>query len=222
MKKKGFKNILLKNKVSDRVANLQKVGNPRCFETIKIQNRQLQNIAWHNRRFNQTRVDLFGIKEPLLLENLIQIPNDLDVGVFKCRVIYSKEIEKIEFEKYTPRKVQSLKIVECDDIEYSYKYYDRTKLNELFLKKENCDDILIVKNGLLTDTSFANIVFWDEDKWITPSKPLLQGTARSRLLKTRKIFESEITIVDIRKFKKARIINAMNDLNESINISRIE
>jgi 4-amino-4-deoxychorismate lyase len=190
----------------------------RFFETIKIQHRKPQNIAWHNQRFNQTRIKLFGIKEPTLLENFIEIPNDLDKGVFKCRIIYSVEIEKIEFEKYSPRKIQSLKVVECNDIDYSHKYYDRTKLNELLQQKGNCDDILIVKNGLITDTSYANIVFWDGGNWVTPSRPLLAGTARARLLDLQMIMEKEIRIKDLEYFKKARIINAMVDLDESNDI----
>lgn len=189
------------------------------FETIKVKNRQLQNIAWHNQRFNRTRLELLGIKEPLLLENIIQIPNNLDNGVFKCRIIYSNEIEKIEFEKYNPRKVYSLKVLECNDINYSYKYFNRKKLNELFQQKEDCDDVLIIKNGLVTDTSFANIVFWDGQNWLTPSSPLLHGTARERLLQENKIVEADIKIDDLSKFKKARIINAMNDLGDTIEIT---
>jgi 4-amino-4-deoxychorismate lyase len=215
MKRKESKNILSKIR---KVANLSKVGNPACFETIKIQHRQLQNIAWHNQRFNHTRIKLFGIKEPTLLENFIEIPNDLDEGVFKCRIIYSQEIEKIEFEKYSRRKIQSLKVVECNDIDYTFKYSDRSKLNELFQQKGNCDDILIVKDGFVTDTSYANIVFWNGENWVTPSKPLLAGTARARLLDLHMIMEKEIRIKDLKLFKKARIINAMVDLDDSNDI----
>lgn len=190
------------------------------LETIKIQNRQPQNIAWHNQRFNRSRLDLFGIKDALTLEKIIQIPDDLNYEVIKCRIIYSKEIETIEFEKYILLKINSLKIIECNDIDYSYKYYDRRKLNELFQQKENCDDILIVKNGFVTDTSFANIVFWDGDKWITPASPLLHGTARLRLIDEGQIIESDITIDELGKFEKARIINAMNDLTNGIDITK--
>jgi 4-amino-4-deoxychorismate lyase len=202
----------------EEVANLSKVGNPICFETIKIQNRHLHNIAWHNQRFNQTRLKLHGIIEPLMLENFIQIPSDLDYGTYKCRIIYAADIEKIEFENYSAGKIQSLKVVECNSIDYSSKYYDRTKLNELLQQKGNCDDILIVKNGLITDTSYANIVFWDGVNWVTPSRPLLAGTARARHLDLQMIFKKEIRIEDLEYFKKARIVNAMVDLNESNDI----
>ncbi len=188
------------------------------LETIKIHNRQIKNIAWHNQRFNRTRFELFGIKEPLALENIIQIPDDLSNEVYKCRIIYSEEIEKVEFEKYTPKNINSLKVVEYNEIDYSYKYYKRDKINELFQQRGNCDDILIVKNGLVTDTSFANVVFWDWEKWITPAQPLLAGTARARLLYSKEIFEAEIKADDIQKYTKARIINAMNELNDTVDI----
>jgi 4-amino-4-deoxychorismate lyase len=190
------------------------------LETIKVKDRQLQNIHWHNIRFNHSRRKLFGIKEELKLETFIKIPPDLTNAIYKCRLTYSLEIEKTEFEKYTPRIIQSLKVVEADDLDYSFKYADRTKLQNLFDLSGNCDDILIIKNGLLTDTSYANIVFWDGEKWITSSSPLLKGTARERLLSEGKISEAKITIEDLKIFKKARIINAMNDLTESPDIHK--
>jgi len=190
------------------------------LETIKIHNRQIKNIAWHNQRFNRTRFELFGIREPLALENSLQIPDDLSNEIYKCRIVYSKEIDIIEFEKYTPRKINSLKIIECNEIDYSYKFNDRTKLNELFQQKEDCDDILIVKNGFITDTSFANIVFWEGEKWITPASPLLHGTTREHLLNSNQISTAEITTDNLKDFPKARIINAMNGLSNGNDISR--
>lgn len=192
----------------------------KVLETIKVEDRQLQNIHWHNERFNQARTSLFGINKYLKLEDIIKIPKTLSNDVYKCRVIYTQHIEKIEFEKYTPRKIQSLKLIEANDIDYSNKYYDRRKIEDLFKQKENGDDILIIKNSLVTDTSFANIVFWDGKRWITPSTPLLKGTTRARLLSEGKISEVLISRDDLGKFKKARIINAMNDLGETPDISR--
>lgn len=195
---------------------------PKLLETIKIQNGQIQNIAWHNQRFNRSRCELFGINEIVLLENQIKISHDLDDEIHKCRIIYSNDIESIEFEKYKLRKIRSLKLVECNHIKYAYKYSDRRKLNELFQKKGKCDDILIIKNGLVTDTSFANIVFWDGENWITPISPLLKGTARERLLETNQITEAEISVDDLRKYKNARIINVMVDLENSFDIDQFE
>ena len=206
-----------------RVANLSKVGNPGnpTFEVIKTRNRQLQNIEYHNDRFNRTRYELFGTRKQLKLEEIIKIPFDLDDSVYKCRIIYSRNIEKIEFEPYHQKRVGSLKLVEHNEINYSFKFFDRTKINELYKQRNNCDDILIIKNGFVTDTSFANIVFWDGSMWVTPSTPLLPGTKRRKLIKENKIQEKEIKASDLQSFEKARIINAMIDLEESADIKKI-
>jgi len=106
--------------------------------------------------------------------------------------------------------------VEDNNIKYNYKYYDRSKINELFEQKGECDDILIVKKGFVTDTSFANIIFCDEGKWITPSTPLLPGTTRQRLIENKTIFEKEILAKNLYNFKKIRIINSMMEQEVSM------
>ncbi len=78
-----------------------------------------------------------------------------------------------------------------------------------------------MKNGFVTDTSYANIVFWDGGKWITPTSPLLHGTARDRLLDSNQITEAEIAIDDLKNYSKAKIINAMIDMDEGYDINQI-
>jgi len=191
------------------------------FEVIKVKNRLLQNINYHNDRLNRSRIKVFGIKQPINLENLIKIPSNFDNQIYKCRVIYSDKIEKVEFETYQPRIINSLKIVTHNTIDYSVKYYDRKIIIELFDQRGNSDDILIVKNGFVTDISFANIVFWDGSQWITPSTPLLPGTKRQQLIDEKKIIEKEIKVDDLQSFDKARIINVMIDMEESNDIFEI-
>jgi 4-amino-4-deoxychorismate lyase len=81
--------------------------------------------------------------------------------------------------------------------------------------KGNYDDILIVKNAYITDSSYANILFYDGGKWFTPHMPLLAGTCRARLLKESKICEMKIKIDDIKKFESFCLINALNEGMES-------
>jgi 4-amino-4-deoxychorismate lyase len=80
------------------------------------------------------------------------------------------------------------------------------------------EEILIVKNGLVTDTSFSNIVFYDGSDWITPDPPLLKGTKRTRYLRDGEIRTMKIRSSDISHFEKARLINAMLDLDDSADI----
>ncbi|HON17298.1 MAG TPA: chorismate-binding protein, partial [Spirochaetota bacterium] len=60
----------------------------------------------------------------------------------------------------------------------------------------------------------ANIAFYDGEKWLTPTKPLLYGTKREYLLEEGKIVEEEISTRDIKFFYKVSLINAMLDLEE--------
>ena len=64
----------------------------------------------------------------------------------------------------------------------------------MFLIRQDKDDILIVKNGLLTDTSIANIALYDGNDWYTPLHPLLKGTKRAELLDKGVLKEKEIKI----------------------------
>ena len=123
-----------------------------------------------------------------------------------------KEIERIEFELYSRRMVKSLKVVEADHISYSFKYFDRIALDALFAQRGNCDDILMVKNGCVTDTHFANTAFWDGATWFTPDTPLLPGTMRASLLEKGVLKMARITPGNLNNYHNIRLINALNDL----------
>ncbi|HKJ78214.1 MAG TPA: aminotransferase class IV family protein [Prolixibacteraceae bacterium] len=183
-------------------------------ETIKCKNGKICNIAYHNTRFNNSRRELFGIHEIIDLSDFIFIPEHANSGTFKCRVLYKKEIGSIEFTAYQPRNISSLKIVFDPEIHYPFKYTDRNQLELLYEKRGECDDIVIVKNGFITDSYMANLIFWDGKKWYTPATPLLQGIQRAKLLKEGKIFQCPVKLEDLSAFKKVGLINAFQDLEE--------
>ncbi|HSO86349.1 MAG TPA: aminotransferase class IV family protein [Draconibacterium sp.] len=182
------------------------------LETIKCSDGKLCNMEFHQLRFEKSCVEYFGIQPNINLMENIEIPAFAKKGIFRCRVIYSKQIEKIEFVPHQYREIQSLKLIEDNEIDYGFKYADRDRLNLLFEKRGICDDIIIVKNGCITDSTFANIVFFDGRKWLTPDTPLLTGTQRAKLLSENKIFKCRITPEDIQRYKKIGLINAMQDL----------
>jgi len=183
------------------------------FEAIKVFQREFFNLTYHSRRFNNARKIFFNL-DYLDLKAHISIPPDLDNGLYKCRIIYAEDIEKVEFIPYQRRKINTLKIVENNDVDYEYKYLNKECLEKMLLKKDNADDILVLKKNFLTDTSFSNIVFFDGNKWLTPAHPLLKGTKRQFLLDRGIVFEDEIRISDLELFKKASLINAMLDIGE--------
>jgi 4-amino-4-deoxychorismate lyase len=130
-------------------------------------------------------------------------------GLYKCRLTYDDQVQDVEFLPYVAKPVESLKIVESDSIEYEYKYKDRSAIDKLFKRRGACDDILIIKNDLVTDSSYSNIVFRKGKKWITPWSALLKGTMRQSLIEQNTIQEEDIRVEDIRDFDSCRIINAM-------------
>lgn len=183
------------------------------LETIKYKNGKLYNMEFHQKRFALARNKWFPGSEHMLLAELIQIPEEFESGLFRCRVIYSEKIDKIEFIPHQYREVESLKLIEDNSIDYEYKYSNRKKLEILFKQRGNCDDILIVKNNCITDSFTANPIFFDGEKWWTPNSPLLKGTQRERLISEGKISVCPILTDDLLKFKKIGLINAMWDFN---------
>jgi len=184
------------------------------FETIKCNDGVLFNLRYHQSRMNLARKLVFRSKEQTILEGTIEVPEEFRSGLYRCRVSYGEEIEKIEFIKHQYRPVISLRLVEDNEIDYHLKYTNREKLNILFEKRGSCDDILIVKNGYITDSLTANVIFFDGKRWWTPDSPLLPGTQRARLIVEKKIFVTAVTPADLNKFHRAGLINAMQDLDQ--------
>ncbi len=195
----------------------------RLLETLRYEDGKFRNLSFHQKRMEASRKTLFGISEKFDLEEILKhklaegnpVP---EKGLFKCRIIYDTEIRKTEWVSYQLPKIQSLKIVGADSIDYSLKYADREALNRLFEKRENADDILIVKNGFITDTSFCNILFYNGRNWLTPAFPLLKGTQRSFLLETEQILSAEIAPNDLANFSNARLINAMIRFEDALDL----
>ena len=184
------------------------------LETIKIINGNYQNLEFHQWRVNWSRAKL-NLNDKLT----ITLPKPPQKGIFKARMLYLEKVDEVQIFPYQKPKIETLKLVYCDDIDYSLKYENRRQLTNLKKRYSNGqDDILIIKKGLITDTSIANVVFFDGIRWITPKQPLLKGTTRERLLKTGQIFEKDIFVEEISKFKRVGITNALLGFYEIENI----
>lgn len=177
-------------------------------ETIRIENRKAENLTFHNERMNRTRNTFFGTCTPIDLANHIH-SMDWAKETVKCRVVYNKDITEISYTPYRLRPVCSLHLIPADDLKYDYKSTDRRALEDLYEKRGDADDVLLVQNGLLTDTSIANIALSDGTRWYTPTFPLLKGTRRASLLKEGKITERIIRVEDIFAYSEITLFNAM-------------
>jgi 4-amino-4-deoxychorismate lyase len=175
------------------------------LETIRVENGKYQNLSFHQWRVDWSREKL-GFTNRLLLN----LPTPPKNGIFRTRLLYSKEIDEIQFIPYQKKIPKTFSLVFSDEVKYDLKYQNRETLQKLKNSK-NSDEVIIVKNELITDTSIANIYFWDFQlsTWITPKQPLLQGTFRQKLLHEKKVFEKNIHFNEIKKFKQIALSNAM-------------
>jgi len=178
------------------------------FETIRIFEGKPLNLNLHNERMNRSRQILLGKNDELKLEKHINVPDNAKEGIFRCRIIYADSVISVEFTPYFPAIIKTLKTVEAGYLVYDHKYLDRSSLISL-IDKTIADDILIIRNGCITDTSFTNIVFSDGHRWLTPDTPLLPGTMRELLIRQGLIKTSRIKLNDIYSFSHFRLINSM-------------
>jgi 4-amino-4-deoxychorismate lyase len=193
-------------------------------ETIRSEDGILKNVVFHNERLLRSLYGIFGLKTIIDLEKIITVPEIAKKGLFKCRVEYDREIRNIEFLPYEFRQVKTLKLIENNTIDYTYKYVDRSAIEKLMSGRNGCDDILIIRNGYVTDSSFANLIFKDSsENWVTPSTYLLQGTRRTNLLRSGLISEARIRLQDLTDYSEVKLINAMIDIadSESIPVTNI-
>ena len=175
------------------------------FETIRCDDFEVFNLEYHQKRMANSVGLNFNLGE------YIYPPSS---KLLKCKVIYNEEsILNISFTEYHKREISSFKLLTSDSISYSKKSCNREELDKLFLQKEDCDEILIVKNGFITDTSIANIAIFLDNVWITPKTPLLKGTTRDRLLSTGELIQKDITVEMLLKAKKVALLNAMIEMD---------
>ncbi|PKL85483.1 MAG: hypothetical protein CVV22_07955 [Ignavibacteriae bacterium HGW-Ignavibacteriae-1] len=187
------------------------------IETLKIRNGDIRNIDYHQSRMTRTIFAHYNSGNiPSLEFEIRDRANDLDDDItYKCRVTYGKSIEKIEFEKYNIKRQIAIKAVTANNLHYSFKYADRSIFQKLLEQNPDYTDVLIIKNGCVTDTTYANIVLLRDGKMFTPSTPLLAGTMRQSLLDTGLITQELIRREDLAGFDKFLLINSMMDLDES-------
>ena len=179
------------------------------LETIKAVDGEIFNISYHQARYESVLKE-FGVKK---YQNLMESLSPPDDGLYRCRLVYNEKKIDVSYHKYKKRDIKSLKLVYDDDIEYCFKSTNREAIDLLYEKRASCDDVIIVKNSFITDTSIANIALYKEGVWHTPRNPLLQGTTRTRLLKMNKLVESDIHVDEIYEYSKVALLNAMIDFD---------
>lgn len=184
------------------------------FETISIREGMAENLPWHQQRLEASYMTLFGMAPGFVLAEVLSIQPECRQGHFRCRLDYNRQIKEIKFIPYLVKEITSLKLVEDNTIDYRHKFADRRQLDQLYALRGSCDDVLIVKNGLITDTSYANVILWNGRQWLTPSEPLHPGTCRARLIHNNLISVATIKASELHLFKELKLINAMRGIED--------
>jgi len=194
----------------------------RFIETIRLLDGKFGNLIFHQLRMHRSIQEFYGADLSIDLKEVISSCPVPSYGLYKVKLVYDKRVQEVLVSPYSIKKVKKLKIVYDDSISYSHKFQVRDELNNLFEQRGNCDDIIIARNKFLTDASYANLVFGMSGKWFTPTTYLLNGTMRQQLLAEKIIHEKEITVHDLHRYEKVKLVNAMLQFDgPEIDVSQI-
>ncbi|MCA6067275.1 aminotransferase class IV [Chryseobacterium sp. RG1] len=183
------------------------------IESIKVEDQKVFLLELHQKRINQT-FSHFGKEGSIDLKKIYEKLEHDEDGLFKLRLVYDLDKKvRTQMIPYAIPEIADFQLVENNSFDYSFKFEDRKELDKMKMKAKT-EEIIIVKNNHITDTSFSNLLFLKGKDWFTPSTYLLDGVQRQNLLKQKKIKETEITLQNIKQFSHFQLINALNDFDD--------
>lgn len=188
------------------------------FETIAVAHFKPLQLQYHQRRMDESFFKLFRQKNPfqLLMEFLsLKIPSS---ALFKWKIEYNASGFNSFVEPYFPRVINRVELVEINpDFDYSMKFSNRDYFESLKSLHPDCDELILLKNGALTDSTYSNLVLESklDGKLYTPTAPLLKGTQRQFLLDNEVIAPIPIKVQQLCEFQKIYFINAMLPLTNA-------
>lgn len=186
------------------------------LESIKVYQNKIHAWEYHKQRIDRSMAKCYQLKNnPVInIANIQKYVDNLDSQTYKLRLLYNKDSYRIEHHLYTLKSIASLKLVQDNEIQYSEKYVDRESLSKLYKQRDSADDILIIRNGLVTDTHYCNVALQQDGQWYTPKSPLLCGVMRQQLLDKKAIIPKDILVKDIPSYTHIRLFNAMIEFGE--------
>jgi 4-amino-4-deoxychorismate lyase len=184
------------------------------IESIKIEDQEIFLLEFHQKRVDQTFAH-FGKEGSIDIAKIYKHLEHDEDGLYKLRIVYDLDKKvRTQMIPYAIPEIDDFQLVENNSYDYSFKFEDRKELEKMKIKSK-AEEIIIVKNNHITDTSFTNLLFLKGKDWFTPSSYLLNGVQRQSLLKLKKIKETEITLQNIKQFTHFQLINALNDFDEN-------
>ncbi|MBB4807298.1 4-amino-4-deoxychorismate lyase [Chryseobacterium defluvii] len=183
------------------------------IESIKVEDQKIFLLEFHQKRVDQTFAH-FGKESTIDLTKIFKNLEHDEDGLFKLRIVYDLDKRiRTQMLPYAIPEINDFQLVENNSFDYSFKFEDRKELEKMKMKSK-AEEIIIVKNNHITDTTFSNLLFLKGKDWFTPKTYLLNGVQRQNLLKHKKIKEADITLQNIKEFSHFQIINALNDFDD--------
>ncbi|MBV6879328.1 aminotransferase class IV [Epilithonimonas ginsengisoli] len=185
----------------------------RFIESIKVEDQKIFLTELHQKRMNETFSN-FAKECKIDIQSLfLNLEHDED-GLYKFRIEYDLENNfKTQIVPYAISEHDDFGLVIDNEIDYTFKSADRTQFQKM-KNDSSADEIIIVKENQITDTSYSNLLFLKDKTWFTPKTYLLNGVMRQSLLASKKIKETEITVDNIKEYSHFQLINALNDFDE--------
>ena len=188
------------------------------LETIRIQDGHAHHMADHIDRMRRTALH-FGFTAPPLPADLdALVPHTLRTGTVRCRIIYDHTLRELTFTPYRRRRLERLIAVDAGAMDYAYKYADRSPLERPNIPLSEADELLFIRGGYVTDTSYTNLILRRGDELLTPDTFLLDGTCRRRLLRTAQVRTAQVRLSDLSAYDELLLVNAMMPLGEALRL----
>lgn len=185
----------------------------RFIESIKVEDQKIFLKELHQKRMNDTFSNFGKVCKIDIYNLFLNLEHDED-GLYKFRIEYDLENNfKTQIIPYLISELGDFELVINNEIDYSFKCADRTQLQKM-KDKSHADEVIIVKNNQITDTSYSNLLFLKDKTWFTPKSYLLNGVMRQNLLQLKEIKETEITLDNIKEFTHFQLINALNEFDD--------
>jgi 4-amino-4-deoxychorismate lyase len=183
------------------------------LESIKFEAGMFHNLNLHEQRMHRSLLKVLGIVKRIDLAKKLSSP-PTDGRKYKCRVLYGEKIESVEYLLYKTKPVTQLVFIHDEQIRYPMKYADRSCFHKYTQAFDESTEIIFIQKKLLRDASYSNLAFFNGKEWHTPAYPLLKGTKREELLKSKRLISKKIYEKDLDNYSHVSFINAMNDLEQ--------
>ena len=164
-------------------------------------------LSYHQARVNRTAGERCGIDLQAIIQSKV---NELTDGQqHKLRILYDQSgVQQVTIQPYLVRLIRSLTVVDIA-FDYDRKTANRDAINSAFARRGDSDDILMVRDGLITDTSYGNVALHKDGIWYTPESPLLQGCRRQSLLDRGLIITKKLRIETLDSYPHLMMFNGL-------------